>query len=99
MTIEQHKDVESGHENGHQDLQEPFLQNEKDAAVEFQDIESNKRAENGSIGMVLLSTFVAVCGSFSFGTCVGYSSPTQAAIRADLNLSLSEVSILTSSTR
>ncbi|CAJ2634441.1 unnamed protein product [Trifolium pratense] len=94
MTIEQHKDVESGHENGHRDLKEPFiLQNDKDAAVEFQDIESNKRAENGSIGMVLLSTFVAVCGSFSFGTCVGYSSPTQAAIRADLNLSLSEFSM------
>ncbi|GAU11091.1 hypothetical protein TSUD_197150 [Trifolium subterraneum] len=70
MTIEQHKDVESGHENGHQDLQEPFIPNEKEAAVEFRDTESNKRAENGSIGMVLLSTFVAVCGSFSFGTCV-----------------------------
>ncbi|KAK2358169.1 Major facilitator superfamily protein [Trifolium repens] len=94
MTIEQHKDVDqSGHENGHRDLQEPFIHNKKDAAVEFQDIESNKRAENGSIGMVLLSTFVAVCGSFSFGTCVGYSSPTQAAIRADLNLSLSEFSM------
>ncbi|KHN33101.1 Sugar transporter ERD6-like 16 [Glycine soja] len=44
--------------------------------------------------MVLLSTLVAVCGSFTFGNCVGYSAPTQAAIRADLNLSLAEDSIL-----
>ena len=72
MTIEQHKDVESGHENTHRDLQEPFIQHGKDATVDYDDIESNKRAENGSIGIVLLSTFVAVCGSFSFGTCVSF---------------------------
>ncbi|GFQ02504.1 sugar transporter erd6-like 16 [Phtheirospermum japonicum] len=43
--------------------------------------------------MVLLSTCVAVCGSFAFGSCVGYSSPTQSAIREDLQLSLSQYSI------
>ncbi|XP_051127721.1 sugar transporter ERD6-like 16 isoform X2 [Andrographis paniculata] len=48
---------------------------------------------NGSIGMVLLTTFVAVCGSFEFGSCVGYSSPTQSAIRDDLDLSLSQFSM------
>ncbi|XP_019437397.1 PREDICTED: sugar transporter ERD6-like 16 [Lupinus angustifolius] len=86
MAIEEHRGVESGNSNGFQDLQEPFIQ-------QWKDIESNKRVENGSIGMVLLSTFVTVCGSFSFGTCVGYSAPTQAAIRTDLNLSLAEFSM------
>ncbi|PON78456.1 Sugar/inositol transporter [Trema orientale] len=43
--------------------------------------------------MVYFSTFVAVCGSYEFGTCAGYSSPTQTAIREDLNLSLEEYSL------
>ncbi|KAL8530752.1 hypothetical protein ACS0TY_007699 [Phlomoides rotata] len=43
--------------------------------------------------MVYLSTFVAVCGSYSFGSCAGYSSPIQAAIRDDVNLSLAEYSL------
>jgi len=67
MTIEQHKDIENGGTNGFQYLQEPFIQQGKDACKE---VGSDKSVENGSIGMVLLSTFVAVCGSFSFGTCV-----------------------------
>ncbi|KAK9945439.1 hypothetical protein M0R45_010956 [Rubus argutus] len=52
--------------------------------------------DHGSTGdqwMVYLSTFVAVCGSYEFGCCVGYSSPTQSAIREDLNLSLAEFSM------
>ncbi|XP_076893760.1 sugar transporter ERD6-like 7 [Bidens hawaiensis] len=43
--------------------------------------------------MVYLSTFVAVCGSYALGSCGGYSSPTQSAIREDLNLSLAEYSL------
>ncbi|KAJ1395163.1 MFS transporter superfamily [Sesbania bispinosa] len=66
MAIERHNDVETREVNGLQDLQQPFIQHGKD-------IESNKRVENGSIGMV------------------GYSAPTQAAIREDLNLSLAQV--------
>ncbi|XP_014517935.2 sugar transporter ERD6-like 16 [Vigna radiata var. radiata] len=77
MAIEQHRDVESAEATKIQCLQEPFIRPE----------------ENGSITMVLLSTLVAVCGSFTFGTCVGYSAPTQAAIREDLNLSLAEFSM------
>ncbi|CAN6451131.1 unnamed protein product [Victoria cruziana] len=46
-----------------------------------------------SIKMVLLATFVAVCGSFEFGSAVGYSSPAQAGIIGDLNLSLSQYSV------
>ncbi|EYU43551.1 hypothetical protein ABFS82_04G023500 [Erythranthe guttata] len=43
--------------------------------------------------MIYLTTFVAVCGSYAFGACAGYSSPTQAAIREDVNLSLAEYSL------
>ncbi|PNY07693.1 sugar transporter ERD6-like 7-like protein [Trifolium pratense] len=43
--------------------------------------------------MVYFTTFIAVCGSYEFGACVGYSSPTQEAIRKDLNLSLAEYSL------
>lgn len=72
MTIEQHKDNESiGEANGlFHDLHEPLILPGKDDVGSCKDIESNKRVENGPIGMVLLSTFVAVCGSFAFGTCV-----------------------------
>ncbi|KAL6214770.1 hypothetical protein ACLB2K_014202 [Fragaria x ananassa] len=52
--------------------------------------------DHGSKGdqwMVYLSTFVAVCGSYEFGCCVGYSSPTQSAIREDLNLTLAQFSM------
>ncbi|KAJ8636541.1 hypothetical protein MRB53_010808 [Persea americana] len=54
--------------------------------------EREDRSSGGSLWVVFLSTFVAVCGSFEFGICVGYSSPTQAGIRKDLDLSLSEYS-------
>ncbi|KAH0928372.1 hypothetical protein HID58_014099 [Brassica napus] len=40
--------------------------------------------------MVNLSTFVVVCGSLAFGSCPGYSSPAQAAIRNDLFLTIAE---------
>ncbi|KAL8262131.1 hypothetical protein R6Q59_026180 [Mikania micrantha] len=43
--------------------------------------------------MVYLTTFVAVCGSFAFGSCAGYSSPTQSSIMQDLNMSLAEYSL------
>ncbi|GMN38178.1 hypothetical protein TIFTF001_007412 [Ficus carica] len=55
-------------------------------------VEDGSAHENSkeNLWMVYLSTFVAVCGSYEFGTCAGYSSPTQFAIREDLNLSLAE---------
>ncbi|KMZ56891.1 Sugar transporter ERD6-like 16 [Zostera marina] len=47
----------------------------------------------GSISISLLSTAVAVLGSFQYGLCIGYSSPTQSGIINELNLSLSEFSL------
>lgn len=49
-----------------------------------------QRAGGDSLWMVLLSTAVAVYGSFEFGLCVGYSAPTQSGISNDLALSLSQ---------
>ncbi|CAI8614138.1 unnamed protein product [Vicia faba] len=43
--------------------------------------------------MVYFTTFIAVCGSYEFGACAGYSSPAQDAIRKDLSLSLAEYSL------
>ncbi|OMP02103.1 Sugar/inositol transporter [Corchorus olitorius] len=42
---------------------------------------------------VIFSTFVAVCGSYVFGTAVGYSSPAQTGIIDDLGLSVAEYSL------
>lgn len=67
MTIEQCKDVESGEAiNGLRDLEVPLVQSVKDYIESDSD---HDNVENGSIGMVLFCTFVAVCGSFAFGTC------------------------------
>ncbi|KAK9288742.1 hypothetical protein L1049_017206 [Liquidambar formosana] len=90
MGIDQYKDVENGESNGLDDLKIPFVKEENIVACE--DYEADKSVQNGSVGMVLLCTFVAVCGSFEFGSCVGYSAPTQSAIREDLDLSLAEYS-------
>ncbi|NP_001354537.1 Sugar transporter ERD6-like 16 [Zea mays] len=51
------------------------------------------RTDGGSLRMVLVSTAVAVCGSFEFGTCVGYSAPTQSGIVEEVGLSISEFAI------
>lgn len=54
-------------------------------------------ASKGHPWMVYFTTFVAVCGSYEFGACSGYSSPTQDAIRKDFSLSLAEYSLFGSS--
>ncbi|WCJ43221.1 Major facilitator superfamily protein [Euphorbia peplus] len=42
---------------------------------------------------VVFITLVAVCGSFVFGSAIGYSSPTQSGIMEDLSLSVAEYSV------
>lgn len=54
---------------------------------------SEGHGDGGSLRMLLLSTAVAVCGSFEFGTCVGYSAPTQSGIVDEVGLSTSEFAI------
>ncbi|KAI4373983.1 hypothetical protein MLD38_012035 [Melastoma candidum] len=77
------------------DPKKPLLQQQqKPVVVNVSDRVPDEVDEtNGSTGMVLFSTFIAVCGSFEFGSCVGYSAPTQSAIIEDLKLSLAEYSM------
>ncbi|KAH9754731.1 Sugar transporter ESL1 [Citrus sinensis] len=43
--------------------------------------------------VVVLSTLVAICGSFAHGCSVGYSSAAESGMRADLGLSVTEYSV------
>ncbi|KAL6191050.1 hypothetical protein ACLB2K_037443 [Fragaria x ananassa] len=85
------KDIENGGINRHEELDQPFIQPKR--AVAHEDEDRGNTIKNGSIGMVLLSTGVAVCGSFQFGICVDYSAPSQSSIRKDLRLSITEYSM------
>ncbi|KAJ4968749.1 hypothetical protein NE237_015450 [Protea cynaroides] len=82
MAIDQ--DMETGDKRLLAGAREPLMQYGENG---------ERKNSKGSLWMVYFSTFVAVCGSFEFGTCVGYSSPTQTAITEDLNLSLAEYSL------
>lgn len=61
-------DVENGENKGFEDMREPFIPQKK--VVAHEEDESDESSNRGTMGMVLLSTFVAVCGSFEFGSCV-----------------------------
>ncbi|CAI0466574.1 unnamed protein product [Linum tenue] len=95
MAIGNLKDVESGEITyGLEDLEEPLMNGKVVSCSSGEETDGEgEDSSNGSIGMVLLSTAVAVCGSFEFGSCVGYSAPVQSAISEDLNLSLPEYSM------
>lgn len=86
MAITEHRDIEKGDNKGLEDLVEPLVENKSKNVDISED-------QNDSIAMVLLSTAVAVCGSFEFGSCVGYTAPTQSAIVFDLNLSVAQYSL------
>ncbi|XP_022720087.1 sugar transporter ERD6-like 7 [Durio zibethinus] len=70
-------------ENGSASMLQPFIQKKE---------KQLNSCDNGSLFMVLLSTFVAIMGSFEFGSSIGYSSPTQQAIMEELGMSSSEFS-------
>ncbi|CAN0890200.1 Sugar transporter ERD6-like 7 [Linum grandiflorum] len=70
-------------------MREPLIRNNLPSSGPRED----HKDDDQSLWMVYLSTFVAVCGSYEFGCCVGFSSPTQDAIREDLSLSLSQYSV------
>lgn len=68
MAIQEIKDVERGETlNRVEDLGNPLLKK----VVEQDDQEESET--NESYYMVLFSTFVAVCGSFEFGSCVSFA--------------------------
>ncbi|XP_043719139.1 sugar transporter ERD6-like 7 isoform X9 [Telopea speciosissima] len=65
-------------------ITEPLLQNGANGT---------SKSTKEDLWMVYFSTFVAVCGAFEFGSCIGFSSPTQAAITEDLDLSIAEYAL------
>ncbi|KAK9137088.1 hypothetical protein Sjap_007682 [Stephania japonica] len=67
-----------------EEIKEPLIHQTMIGADEAQ----SKNKE--SVAMVYFSTIVAIWGSFEFGSCIGFSSPAQAAISKDLDLSLAE---------
>ncbi|GKA71979.1 sugar transporter ERD6-like protein 16, partial [Tanacetum coccineum] len=79
------RDLEIGGNKTQNDLAEPFIDDHS------KNVDGSEQTnQNESITMVLISTAVAVCGSLEFGTCVGFSAPTQLAICNDLNLSVAQ---------
>ncbi|KAK5810892.1 hypothetical protein PVK06_026209 [Gossypium arboreum] len=67
-----------GLENGESSMKEPLL--------------LHHAKKKRSLKVVFLTTFVAVLGSYVFGSCMGYSAPVQSAITKDLHLSIAELS-------
>ncbi|XP_011651013.1 sugar transporter ERD6-like 16 isoform X4 [Cucumis sativus] len=86
MAIEEWREIENGDDDDG-NLETQLLMKRKEG------LEEDEVCSRRSNDMLYLSTFVAVCGSFQFGSCVGYSAPAEAAIREDLNLSLSQYSM------
>ncbi|KAG0475865.1 hypothetical protein HPP92_012310 [Vanilla planifolia] len=54
----------------------------------------NKDGTERSIWMVLISTAVAICGSFEFGSCVAFTGPTQSGIMKEMEVSLAQFAIV-----
>ncbi|KAF7818265.1 sugar transporter ERD6-like 16 [Senna tora] len=84
-------DVDNEQSRMRAELWEPFIEKNKNKDEESHQERKSRRKE--SIAFVLLSTLVAVFGSYEFGSCVGYSTPVQTAIREDLELSVAEFSL------
>ncbi|XP_022851053.1 sugar transporter ERD6-like 7 isoform X2 [Olea europaea var. sylvestris] len=86
------QDIEKAENSLQEEIKVPLISQEKRAENVKNCSGSDKQIKEERC-MVYLSTFVAVCGSYSFGSCAGYSSPTQSAIRDDLSLTLAEYSL------
>ncbi|XP_044482168.1 uncharacterized protein LOC123208715 [Mangifera indica] len=54
---------------------------------------TDESGSSSATSLVVLSTFVAVCGSYVFGSAVGYSSPAESGIIDDLGLSVAQYSL------
>ncbi|KAI9184787.1 hypothetical protein LWI28_001043 [Acer negundo] len=54
---------------------------------------SKRSSKSSTTAVVVLSTLVAVCGSFCYGCASGYSSPAESGIIEDLGLSVAAYSV------
>ncbi|THG15488.1 hypothetical protein TEA_020721 [Camellia sinensis var. sinensis] len=95
------QEVQQGENSLQEEIRELLIPEDKNQADEEDGYGAKDQSHKSSTAehewMVYLSTFVAVCGSYAFGTCAGYSSPTQSAITDDLDLSLAEQAMRVSS--
>ncbi|KAG8472061.1 hypothetical protein CXB51_036837 [Gossypium anomalum] len=78
MKMADSQDIEKGSSGS---LYQPFF---------HKDEKQQNSHDNGNLFMVILCTFVAVMGSFEFGSSIGYSSPTQQGIMEELGMSSEE---------
>ncbi|KAF5740558.1 sugar transporter ERD6-like 5 isoform X1 [Tripterygium wilfordii] len=79
-------------------LKKPLLQvhnhNDHNVTDEMpQPTGDSSSASSSATPSVVFSTFVAVCGSFCYGSALAYSSPAESGIMEDLGLSLAAYSI------
>ncbi|TYH35792.1 hypothetical protein ES332_D13G217600v1 [Gossypium tomentosum] len=81
MKMADSQDIEKGSSGS---LYQPFF---------HKDEKQQNSHDNGNLFMVILCTFVAVMGSFEFGSSIGYSSPTQQGIMEELGMSSEEYSM------
>ncbi|MBA0752414.1 hypothetical protein Gogos_001252, partial [Gossypium gossypioides] len=81
MKMADSQDIEKGSSGS---LYQPFF---------HKDEKQQNSHDNGNLFMVILCTFVAVMGSFEFGSSIGYSSPTQQGIMEEVGMSSEEYSM------
>ncbi|KAH9688762.1 Sugar transporter ERD6-like 5 [Citrus sinensis] len=60
---------------------------------EVSNVSGLKESDSSATPAVIFSTLVAVCGSFAYGCAIGYSSPAESGMRADLRLSVTQYSV------
>ncbi|KAG9145716.1 hypothetical protein Leryth_011158 [Lithospermum erythrorhizon] len=82
-------DTDKGETSLREEIREPLIQQKKGEANKEDEFNGSKEDRT----MLYFSTFVAVCGSFAFGSCAGYSSPAQFEITDELKLSIAEYSL------
>ncbi|CAM8890347.1 hypothetical protein QQ045_024315 [Rhodiola kirilowii] len=91
MTVKE--DIRRAENSNQEEIREPLIHQQKSLNNGGGISDEAQTSTNEQLWMVYLSTFVAVCGSYEFGACAGYSSPTQAAIIKDMGLSLGEYAV------
>ncbi|XP_031261574.1 sugar transporter ERD6-like 5 [Pistacia vera] len=74
-------------------MEEESLENGNINSHLLADVDCEAESESSATFILVFSTFIAVCGSYVFGTCLGYYSPAEIGIRDDLDLSESEYAL------
>ncbi|KAK4851193.1 hypothetical protein QYF36_013117 [Acer negundo] len=71
------------------DEAKPLCRNGSSSATDM----SKRSSKSSTTAVIVLSTLVAVCGSFCYGCASGYSSPAESGIKEDLGLSVAAYSV------